>query len=69
VRAVGPRMALYARGRRRILPPLVFGAGVLAHLVRHGHRYEAVHTASFPYFSVLAAALTPPLGRFNLVVD
>src|SRR5437773_407331 len=25
---VGPRMPLYAGGRRRILPPLVFGAGV-----------------------------------------
>ena len=37
VRAVGPRMALYAGdGRRRILPPLVFGAGVLWHLLRHG---------------------------------
>ena len=35
VRAVGPRMALYtAGGRRRILPPLVFGLGVLAHLLR-----------------------------------
>ncbi len=35
--AVGPRMQLYAGpGRRRILPPLVFGAGVLWHLLRHG---------------------------------
>src|SRR5881396_1645033 len=25
---VGPRMALYAHGRRRIAPPLVFGLGV-----------------------------------------
>src|ERR687886_2522548 len=31
--AVGPRMQLYARGRRRLVPPLVFGLGVLAHLV------------------------------------
>ena len=31
----GPRMALYAKGRRRTLPPLRFGLGVLVHL-RHG---------------------------------
>ena len=66
----GPRMELYsAGGRRRILPPLVFGAGVLWHLLRHGRRYEVLHTASFPYFSLLAAALVRPLGRFRLVVD
>ena len=70
VRAVGPRMGLYARGgRRRIFPPLVFGAGVLWHLTVHGRRYDAVHTASFPYFSVLAAAALRPLRRFRLVVD
>lgn len=70
VRAVGPRMGLYARGgRRRIFPPLVFGAGVLWHLAVHGRRYDAVHTASFPYFSVLAAAAVRPLRRFRLVVD
>ena len=66
----GPRMALYTEsGRRRIAPPLVFGAGVLWHLLRHGRRYEVVHTCSFPYFSLLAAALTRPLGRYGLVVD
>jgi glycosyltransferase involved in cell wall biosynthesis len=70
VRAVAPRMALYARdGRRRIVPPLVFGAGVLWHLLVHGRRYDVVHTASFPYFSLLAAALVRPLHRFALVVD
>ncbi|MCW3048185.1 MAG: glycosyl transferase group 1 [Solirubrobacterales bacterium] len=70
VRAVGPRLALYGRdGRRRVLPPLVFGAGVAWHLLRHGRRYDVVHTASFPYFSLLAAGLLRPLGRFGLVVD
>jgi glycosyltransferase involved in cell wall biosynthesis len=70
VRVVGPRMALYAGpGRRRILPPLVFGLGVLWHLLRHGRRYQVVHTASFPYFSLLAAAAVRPLGRFRVVVD
>jgi glycosyltransferase involved in cell wall biosynthesis len=66
----GPRMELYtASGRRRVLPPLVFGAGVLWHLLRRGGRYDVVHTASFPYFSLLAAALVRPLRRFPLVVD
>jgi len=72
VRVVGPRMALYvsdASGRRRILPPLVFGLGVLWHLLLHGRRYDAVHTASFPYFSLLAAAAAKPLGRYAIVVD
>jgi glycosyltransferase involved in cell wall biosynthesis len=67
--AVGPRMELYANGRRRILPPLVFGLGVLGHLLRRGRRYDVVHTASFPYFSLLAAGLVRPLARFRLVVD
>ena len=68
--AVGPRMALYtADGRRRILPPLVFGLGVFLHLLRHGRRYDVVHTCSFPYFSLLAAAATRRLGGYGLVVD
>ena len=68
--AVGPRMPLYARsGRRRILPPLVFGLGVLWHLLRHGRGYDVVHTASFPYFSLLAAAVVRPVRGFRLVVD
>ena len=68
--AAGPRMELYSGpGQRRILPPLVFGAGVLWHLLLRGRRYDVVHTASFPYFSLLAAAVARPLGRFRLVVD
>jgi glycosyltransferase involved in cell wall biosynthesis len=66
----GPRMALYASsGRRRILPPLVFGFGVLAHLLRHGRRYDVVHTCSFPYFSLLAAALLRRGRGYALEVD
>jgi glycosyltransferase involved in cell wall biosynthesis len=66
----GPRMALYTSGgRRRILPPLVFGGGVLWHLLRRGRRYEVVHTSAFPYFSLLAAGLVRRLGRYELVVD
>jgi glycosyltransferase involved in cell wall biosynthesis len=70
VKAVGPRMRLYdGSGGRRIMPPLVFGLGVLLHLLKHGRRYDAVHTASFPYFSVLAAALTRRRGKYALLVD
>ena len=68
--AVGPRMNLYAeQGRRRIMPPLLFGLGVLLHLLLRGRRYDVVHTASFPYFSLLAAGALRTLGRFRLVVD
>jgi glycosyltransferase involved in cell wall biosynthesis len=70
VASAGPRMALYtAGGRRRILPPLVFGAGVLWHLLRRGRRYDVVHTSAFPYFSLLAAGLARPFAGFELVVD
>lgn len=64
-------------GRRSIGAPLRFGAGVLRHLEAHGDRYDAVHTASFPYFSLLAAAAARVrvgrVGRgragYRLVVD
>ena len=63
---VGPRLALYASsGRRRILPPLVFGLGVFAHLLWRGGRYDVVHTASFPYFSLLAAARPAPAAALR----
>jgi glycosyltransferase involved in cell wall biosynthesis len=67
--AVSPRMALYAGGRRRVLPPLLFGLGVLRHLLRHGRRYDIVHTASFPYFSLLAAGALQRRGGYRLFVD
>ncbi|TMK98961.1 MAG: glycosyltransferase [Actinobacteria bacterium] len=68
--AAGPAMALYtASGRRRIIPPLVFGAGVLWHLLRRGRRYDVVDTGAFPYFSLLAAAAVRPLAGYQLVVD
>jgi glycosyltransferase involved in cell wall biosynthesis len=70
--AVAPGGPLYTgSGRRRIGPPLRFGWGVFRHLLRHGRGYDAVHTASFPYFSVLAAAAALRLrrSRATLVVD
>ena len=70
VRVVGPRMELYdGPGHRRVLPPLVFGMGVLGHLLRHGRRYDVVHTCSFPYFSLLAAAAVAPVHRYRIAVD
>jgi glycosyltransferase involved in cell wall biosynthesis len=69
VLAVSGRSELYAGGRRRLLPPLAFGLGVLRHLARHRQAYDVVHTASFPYFSVLAAGLVRLLAGFRLVVD
>jgi glycosyltransferase involved in cell wall biosynthesis len=56
-------------GNRTIGEPLRYGRGTLGHLLRHGRGYDVVHMASFPYFSVLAAALVRPLARFRLVVD
>ena len=70
VLSVGPQMSLYtSSGRRRTLPPLAFGLGVLIHLLRRGRRYDVVHTCAFPYFSLLSAALLrQPMG-YRLVVD
>jgi glycosyltransferase involved in cell wall biosynthesis len=68
--AVAPELALYVEsGRRSITEPLVFGAGTFFHLLLRGRRYDVVHTASFPYFHLLTAALLRPLGRYRLVVD
>ncbi len=62
-------MRLYNGGRRRIAPPLIFGAGVFLHLLRRGRRYDIVHTCSFPYFSLLAAAALQRFCSFRLFVD
>lgn len=69
--AVSGRSELYTErgGRRRILPPLRFGLGCLWHLARRGRDYDVVHTASFPYFSLLAAARVRRRGGYGLVVD
>jgi glycosyltransferase involved in cell wall biosynthesis len=70
VKVVGPRMKLYdGPGHRRILPPVVFGLGVFWHLLRFGRRYDVIHMCSFPYFSLLAAALLAPIRGYRLGVD
>jgi glycosyltransferase involved in cell wall biosynthesis len=68
--AVSPRAELYGSdGKRRLAPPFRFGLGVLRHLLRNGRRYDVVHTASFPYFPLLAAGAVRRRGGFRLVVD
>lgn len=56
-------------GNRRIGQAVRFGGGVLRHLARHGRDYDVVHTASFPYFSLLAAGAARRRGGYRLVVD
>ena len=69
--AVSSGGALYTKsGRRSTGPPLRFGLGVFWHLLRRASRYDAVHCASFPYFSLLGAWLALRLRRRGpLVVD
>ncbi len=56
-------------GRRRIAPPVRFGFGVFAHLLRHRRSYDAVHTCSFPYFALLGARLALVWTKALLGVD
>ena len=69
--SVGPRMGLYtADGRRRILPPLVFGLGVLWHTCWCG----AVAMTSCTRARSRTSRCSPPrcarpLGRYELEVD
>ena len=69
--AVSGASPLYTRsGRRRIWPPVRFGIGVFWHLLRHGGRYDVVHSCSVPYFSLVGAWLAMRIRRRGrLVVD
>ncbi len=42
---------------------------MLLHMLRRGRDYDVVHACSFPYFSLLAAALVRPLRGYALEVD
>ncbi|MBJ7457887.1 MAG: glycosyltransferase [Thermoleophilaceae bacterium] len=68
---VGPGMELYNEdGRRKIGPPLRYGFGVFLHLLRHGGKYDIVHSSAFPYFSVIGAKFALLFHpRTKLVVD
>jgi glycosyltransferase involved in cell wall biosynthesis len=65
----GPRMKLYVRGRRGILPPLVFALGGLWHLLRHGSSYDVVQTGAGPFFPLLSAVAARRVHPFRLAVD
>jgi len=70
--ALSPAGSYYARsGRRRIWPAIRFGVGLFWHLLRHGDHYDVVHSASFPFFSLIGAALALRLrrSRAELIVD
>ena len=56
-------------GNRTIGEPLRFGWGVFRHLMAHRNHYDAVHTGSFPFFSVLAAAAALKGTRTALGVE
>jgi glycosyltransferase involved in cell wall biosynthesis len=56
--AVSPRGDLYTpEGRRRLVPPLLFGLGVFLHFLRNRRSYDIVHCASYPYFSLIGLRL------------
>jgi glycosyltransferase involved in cell wall biosynthesis len=60
---------VYDEERRALGPPLRFGLAVARHLAARGTAYDVVHTASFPYFPLLAAGLLRRRRRYRLFVD
>ena len=70
VRIVGLTRAgtVYTTERRALLPPLRFGLAVAWHLRAHGAEYDVVHTASFPFFPLLAAGRYRRRG-YRILVD
>jgi glycosyltransferase involved in cell wall biosynthesis len=61
--AVAPGGSLHREdGRRRLLPPALYGVGVFLHFLRHRRRYDAVHCLSYP-FAPLVAVRTALAGR------
>jgi len=61
--------AVYTEQRRALGPPLRFGLAVGRHLAARGSQYDIVHTASFPYFPLLAAGTLRHRGRYRIFVD
>jgi glycosyltransferase involved in cell wall biosynthesis len=60
---------VYDEERRTVGPPLRFGLAVARHLARRGPGYDVVHTGSFPYFPLLAAAALRRRGGYRIVAD
>ena len=67
--ALVPAGTVYAEGRRSLGPPARFGLAVARYLLRHGHRFDVVHTAAFPFFPMLAAGLARRRFRYRLIAD
>ncbi|MBO9531866.1 MAG: glycosyltransferase [Solirubrobacteraceae bacterium] len=64
------RRPLYdGEGKRKLGPPLFFGWATLWWLLRRGRRFDVVHTASFPFFSMLSLAVAWPVGRYRILCD
>jgi glycosyltransferase involved in cell wall biosynthesis len=64
-----PARTVYVEGRRSLGPPARFGFAVARYLLRHGHRFDVVHTAAFPFFPMLAAGLARRRFPYRLVAD
>ena len=58
-----------AEGKRKIGPPLFYGLASLIWLIRNGRRFDVMHTASFPFFSMLALGVVRPFARFQVLCD
>ena len=71
VRVLGliPAGRVYTADRRSLGPPARFGLAVWRHLLRHGSRYDVVHTAAFPFFPMLAAGVVRRTAHYRLVAD
>ena len=61
----GPRLKLYADGRRRILPPLVFGVGVLRHLLAARARLRPRADRLVPVLRPARRGRRPPPERLR----
>lgn len=64
-----PAGTVYADGRRSLGPPARFGLAVGRYLLRHGRRFDVVHTAAFPFFPMLAAGIVRRRFGYRLVAD
>jgi glycosyltransferase involved in cell wall biosynthesis len=68
--AVSGATDLYDRvGKRRLLPTLRFGCGLLRWLLRNRQQFDVVQVASFPFWSVFAVRLALLGTQTRVVVD
>lgn len=68
--AAAPRSPLYARnGRRRLLPPLLFGLGTFLHFARRRHHYDVVHCLSYPFLPLIAVRVALAGSRTRVICE